>query len=223
MKKSILIMSLFAPLSALAFSSLSEQSNYYQNLLANPPNTYTITKSKDFAKGEARPKAVLKGVFYFGGTDTKRDLLSNSYQQMLCKENFSQAYAVYTKVNKTVKCDGNNMAYNFFGQASIKDNGGAKVRTLLEQIYSIIKSNGSEGPIYLHCWYGVHASNTIAQIVQKQFCGISDDTAYSNWDNVDLYNGLGKDDVAKNLQKIANFTAYDDLKITEQEKATVCY
>src|SRR5690606_25842282 len=74
-------------LSAQAFSSLSEQASYYQGLYNNPSSNISISKS-EMNKGETRPKAILKGVYYFGGVDTKRDLLSRNYQNLLCENGF---------------------------------------------------------------------------------------------------------------------------------------
>lgn len=213
---------LFISQQAFAFSSLREQSQWFQNLFGNPSSTTKITKT-EYNQGETRPKAVLKGVFYFGGTDKKRKLLSSSYKRMLCEDGFSGVYSVYLKVSETVSCDGNKMSYSHIGQANMNQKPGDKVYRLFERIYEIIQSNGDMSALYLHCHYGVHASNTIAQMALMQFCGISKSQAKSNWDKVDLYDSLGAQGTAKQMKKIDNFTPYPEFQISAAQKAVVCF
>ena len=42
--------------------------------------------------------------------------------------------------------------------------------------------DSSQGPIYLHCWNGWHASGYVAAILLKQFCGYNDIEAVTYWD-----------------------------------------
>lgn len=223
--KSLILTSLFAavvPGTAMAFDSLAAQADYYQNLFSNPPsNTKIATGSMN--KGETRPKAVLKGVYYFGGTDGRRTPLSSTYQGLLCHHGFSRAYSVYSQVDTQARCERNEVTYKYIGQAKHAADGGTKVAALMKQIYDVIKSNGQMGPIYLHCYYGVHASNTISQMVLKQFCGISDAQASSNWDKVNIYNSLREPGPTENKAKIAAYRVDPRLAITEAEKAVVCY
>lgn len=219
MKAIVLLGILISTNSVYGFSSLSEQANYYQALYNNPSNPTEISKS-DMNKGETRPKAVLKGAFYFGGSDKKRELLSSNYQQLLCTEGFSQVYSVYSSVNKAVTCAQNEMNYDHIGSPKADGN---RPYQLMESIYNVIKANGAQGPIYTHCYYGVHASNSYAQMALKQFCDISNDEAVSNWNKVNLYNSLDAANKAKQLEIIRSFKPYPEFKITDAEKATVCY
>jgi hypothetical protein len=91
------------------------------------------------------------------------------------------------------------------------------------QISEIIKANGNRGPIYLHCYYGVHASNTYAQMVLKQFCNISDEKAVDNWNKVDLYDSLDEENKQKQLNIVRNFRPFSDLVISENERSVICY
>lgn len=222
MKSIIAISLLLLPFSASAFSSLAEQARYFQDVYGNPSSPTQVTKT-EMNRGETRPKAVLKGVFYFGGSDQGRKLLSSSYQNLMCEHGFSQAYSVYDKPSKGTSCSGNSMEYSHIGQASVDSDGGSRVASLMRKLYRIIKANGSEGPVYVHCYYGVHASNTIAQMVLKQFCGISDATAVANWNKVDLYDSLGEPNLSRELEKVQNYSPDPSLQLSASEKATVCY
>ena len=222
MKTVICTVLLFALQTAHArtFDSLSAQADYFQKLYANAPNSTTINTKSEMATGETRPKAVLKGVYYFGGSDGKRTPLSAAYQTKLCGHGFAQAYSVYNQVGASA-CNGLN--YNFIGQATATSNGGPKVAALMQEIYKIIKGNGRLGPIYLHCYYGVHASNTISQMVLKQFCGIDDATAISNWNKVNYLNSLLEPGPTNEKAKIQAYRPDPSLAITPEERAVVCY
>ncbi|MCB0408177.1 MAG: hypothetical protein KDD34_08240 [Bdellovibrionales bacterium] len=219
MTYSFLFLSLYAQA-----KSLEENVNQYTNLFGSYPSSTTIMQNSPLNRGgEMRPKTILKGVFYFGGSDIKRGLLSKNTQDFLCTSGFSATYSVYdSPKNSSFACKGNSMSYSKTGEASKSDNGGYRVRQLLENLYNIIQSNDNKGPVYLHCWYGVHASNTIAQIVLKQFCGWSTDELIHNWDNIDIYNSLGEKGRKENLEKISIFQPYEDLHISTSAQSLIC-
>ncbi len=219
MKTLVLFSFLMAVETSFGFSSLSQQAIYYQDLYNNPSDSTQISKSQ-MNQGETRPKAVLKGVFYFGGSDRKREALSSNYQGLLCSEGFSQAYSVYTSVDKTASCSEGELNYNHIGTPKAD---GARPRLVMQSIYNVIKAGGSLGPIYLHCYYGVHASNSFAQMALKQFCGISNDQAVANWNKVNLYDSLDAANKAKQLDIIRSFKPYAEFAITADERSTVCY
>lgn len=208
-----------------AQASLESQASEYTSFLGSTSNPTKIMSKSALNRGkDMRPKTVLKGVLYFGGSDRHRALLSSGTQKFLCENGFSAVYSVYdTPGSSSISCGGNVARYRKVGEASSSGNGGSKVREFLESIYDVIQSNGRLGPIYLHCWYGVHASNTLAQIALKQFCGLSDSQLTKNWDAVDLYDSLGRSGMQKNLQKIYNFEPYSDLQISDSARRTICH
>jgi hypothetical protein len=223
MKLTFVIFTFLVSIAASA-APLSQVVDHYTQYLGDYGSSTAIMKNSPLHRGgDMRPKTVLKGVFYFGGSDVKRDLLSSGTQSFLCSSGFSATYSVYNKVDTRVSCSGNSMEYTRIGEATSGGNGGPRVKALLEKLYSIIKSGGAEGPVFLHCWYGVHASNTIAQIILKQFCGESDDLLSSNWRKVDLYRGLGEAGVQKNIAKVRAFEPYSHLSITAEERTAICY
>lgn len=212
----------FMSVNANAFENLYEQATYFQELFGNPPSNTAISNS-DYNQGETRPKAVLKGVFYFGGSNVRRDLLSSSFRTKICNDGFSKVYSVYNDVNTTISCKHNNLSYARIGQAALEPRQGDNVYELLANLYDIIQANGRSSAVYLHCYYGVHASNTIAQMVLMQFCGISEDEAIHNWDKVDLYDSLGREGTQLQFQKIRNFTPYPEFAISDEQRRAICY
>jgi hypothetical protein len=219
MKAFVLFCFLGAANTVYGFSSLSQQAAYYQDLYNNPTGPTQISKSQ-MTIGETRPKAVLKGVFYFGGSDRKRETLSSDYQELLCSEGFSQTYSVYSSVSKTVTCSEGEMNYNHIGTPKADGN---RPYQLMQSLYNVIKAGGSLGPVYVHCYYGVHASNSFAQMALKQFCGISNEQAVDNWNKVNLYNSLDAENKAKQLEIVRSFRPYPEFAITAAERAVVCY
>ncbi len=221
MKKAI-ILGIFLSHQAFAFSDLNEQVSWFQGLFGNPTSSTQITKT-EFNQGDTRPKAALKGVFYFGGSDAKRKLLSNDYRKLLCESGFSKIYSVYIKVDKNISCENNNLSYSYIGEARTNQKSGDRVYELLSGIHNIIQRDGAVPAIYLHCYYGVHASNTIAQMALMQFCGISKEQAHKNWHANDIYNSLGAEGTAKQMRKINNFEPYNEFAISKEQQAKVCY
>ncbi len=223
--KTVLMTFIFTTFSTMAHARLQTMVADYTQFLGKTSSSTRIMKNSPLNRGkDMRPKTVLKGVLYFGGSDRKRALLSSSTQQFLCESGFSTIYSVYDTPNRSqINCNGNTTRYRKIGEAKSSDNAGSRVRTFLEDIYDIIQSNGTLGPIYLHCWYGVHASNTIAQIALKQFCGVSDSELARNWDTVDIYDSLGSKGMRKNIKKIQNFSPYQDLMISAKQRQHICH
>lgn len=227
MKFTVLALLLLVSTQVMAydFPSLSQQATYFQSVYGNPSNAYTITQT-EMNQGQTRPKAVLKGVYYFGGVDKKESLtspLSSGYRNLLCGHGFTQAYTVYNAPTTSTSCSKGTMEYTRIAEAAESADGGPRVKAMMQKIHEIIKADGKKGPIYLHCAYGVHASNTISQMVLKQFCGISDEEASRNWDRVNYANSLGATGVAKQKAKIRAFRPDPALSLTAEERAIVCY
>lgn len=201
--------------------SLAEKVETFERLFNYPSSsTQVASKSSRYNRGETRPKSILKGVFYIGGSDRKRELLSGSFLDEICEDGFSRVYSVYRSVDRTVHCSNNSISYRYIGEAR-DSGGGANVRELLQYLYNEV-INGDNGAVLLHCHYGVHASNTIAQMVQMQFCGISKSEAKRNWDVIDLYDSLGAKGRSRQFEKIDGFTPYADLRLTAAQQELIC-
>ncbi len=200
--------------------NLETKISHFQNLFNNPTSSTSISQSS-YNTGETRPKSILKGVFYIGGSDRRRALLSSGFLDKICSDDFSRVYSVYERVDRTVSCSGNSMKYEFIGEAR-DGGGGSRIYNLLAYLYEQV-IHGDEGAVYLHCHYGVHASNTIAQMALMQFCGISKAQAKQNWDVIDLYDSLGASGRARQFEKIDEFTPYGEFQLTSDLKNKICH
>ena len=168
-------------------------------------------------------RVVMPGVLYRGGTegprasvDGPRAPLRNQSLQALCKAGFSQAvYAYRTGWNGTenVSCDGNSLQYDYHQW----DN-----RAALKQVF--IKLHGiitqGKGAMYVHCWYGLHASGFISATALAQFCGWDSHKAADYWDSV-IPPSIR---YPKEHAQVASFVRFTDpeLQISVQDAARVC-
>lgn len=198
----------------------AQSSGYFEGLFGNPSSSTTITETS-YNQGDTRPKSILKNVFYIGGSDRRRSLMSSGFLNNMCEAGFSRVYSVYKKVDRRVSCGGNSYDYSYIGEAKT-DGGGRRVERLFSYLYSEV-INGSEGAVFLHCHYGVHASNTIGQMALMQFCGVSRDQAKRNWDVIDLYDSLGAKGRARQFRKIDDFTPFAEFSITASQRAQICH
>jgi hypothetical protein len=207
--------------SQMAFSqNLRDKISHFQNIFNNPGSSTEISQSS-YNAGETRPKAILKGAFYIGGSDRRRELLSSSMTNQMCADDFSRIYSVYIDVDTTVSCGSNTLDYVYIGEAR-DGGGGSRVYNLMSYLYNDV-INGSAGAVYLHCYYGVHASNTLAQMALMQFCGISKEQAKSNWDVIDIYDSLGAKGRRRQFQKIDEFNPFPEFQLTAQQRSQICH
>lgn len=119
-------------------------------------------------------KTVMSGILYRGGGNGSRVPMSDSSLRQLCEAGFSKAFYLYGKGSgKTLNCGSNTIQYKNVRYSNPKP--------ILEAVYQSIQNNS--GPIYEHCWYGVHASGFIAAVALRQFCGYSAEQAVSYWND----------------------------------------
>lgn len=218
--KKIVFLSIFL-FSQMALSqSLRDKISHFQYLFDNPNSSTEISKSS-YNSGDTRPKAILKGAFYIGGSDRRRALLSSSMTKQMCNDDFSRIYSVYIDVDTQINCGSNSVDYVYIGEAR-DGGGGSRVYNLMSYLYNDV-INGSAGAVYLHCYYGVHASNTLAQMALMQFCGISKDQAKRNWDDIDIYDSLGAKGRRRQFEKIDEFSPYPEFQLTAAQRNQVCH
>jgi len=171
-------------------------------------------------------RVVMPGVLYRGGTegpraggDGPRRPLQNQSLQALCKAGFSQAvYAYRTGWNGTenVSCAGNSLQYDYHQW----DNRVALKRVFIK-IHEIITQG--KGAMYVHCWYGLHASGFISATALAQFCGPAgwdSRKAAKYWDSV-IPPTIR---YPKEHDQVANFVRFTDpeLQISVQDATRVC-
>lgn len=118
-------------------------------------------------------KTVMPGALYRGGSTGGRNPMNDSALQGLCEDGFSTAVFLYGRgsSDRNMSCSRGNTSYKNISMS--------KDKKILGLIYNAIQ-NGS-GPVYVHCWYGVHASGYIAAVALRQFCGYSAEQAVSYW------------------------------------------
>jgi hypothetical protein len=200
--------------------------------LAQPAGTEDadMTKEKLFPVGGGvgltHFRVVMPGVLYRGGTegpragvDGPRRPLQNQSLQALCKAGFSQAvYAYRTGWNGTenVSCAGNSLQYEYHQW----DNRAA-LKQVFVKLHEIITQD--KGAMYVHCWYGLHASGFISATALAQFCGTAgwdSRRAAEYWDSVIP----PKIRYPKEHDQVANFVRFTDpeLQISVQDATRVC-
>lgn len=164
-------------------------------------------------------RPVLAGVLYragFKGGDKNRTGLSGEQRESLCAAGFSSArYVDFGKNTKygTTQCSSGSLAYNSARSTRPSD--------VMKELHGIIK-NPSQGPMLVHCMWGVHSSGAISAMALVQFCGWSEERAKKYWD--DARNGA---DCAGGCsgwidKHFETFKLDASLKISDAERAAIC-
>jgi hypothetical protein len=141
--------------------------------------TDLYSKVSNPVPGTVNMKSVLPGFVYRGGSSTQNNVaLSDSQLLNLCKAGFSAAVYAYPTVGgfheHEVSCGSNRIHYyGFSGESS-----GGRGNTMSLIAKTI---NEGRGPVYVHCWNGLHSSGNIAGTTLMSFCGMSASQAASYW------------------------------------------
>lgn len=155
---------------------------------------------------------VMPGALYRGGGTGGRQPVSTPTLRSMCDGGIRSAVYLYrTGFNgpQTESCGSGQISYKYI-QWDRND------RAILTELHKMIVEG--RGPMYVHCWYGVHASGYISAVALKQFCGYSDSEALDYWNSY----------VAKKIRypKIQNmvvkFQPYPELNISAAQAAKVC-
>ena len=160
-------------------------------------------------------KMVMPGVLYRGGGTGPQAPLTSDPLQALCNDGFEAAVYVYGKGwrggPRLVSCGNGRLTY-----VSKRWDHPDKQHEIMQELYNIIQEG--HGAMYVHCWYGMHASGYIAASALKQFCGLSDEKAVAYWNS----------NVPQKLQypnvqaKVRAFKPYPELQIGAEQQARVC-
>jgi len=162
---------------------------------------------------------VLSGVLYragFKGGDKARTGLNSQQRESLCEEGFSSArYVDFGKNTSygTTKCGPRSLAYNPARSTRAGD--------VMKELHGIIKNPG-QGPMLVHCMWGVHSSGAISAMALVQFCGWSEDRAKKYWD--EARNGADCSGGCSSWidKHFASFTVDPSLTISDAERAAIC-
>jgi len=171
------------------------------------------------AEGLDFVRPVLSGVLYragFKGGDKGRTGLSSAQREGLCEAGFSSArYVDFGKNTSygTTNCGSNSMSYKAASSTKGSD--------VMKDLYSIIKNPG-QGPMLVHCMWGVHSSGAISAMALVQFCDWSEDRAKAYWD--EARNGADCSGGCDTWidKHFASFKVDPSLKISDAERAAIC-
>lgn len=159
-------------------------------------------------------KVVMPGVLYRGGGAGGRVPMGPAQLDALCESGFSNATYAYKTGwtgSQNVSCGSNRISYDYRQW----DNSGA-VKTTLRDLHDIIRSGS--GAMYVHCWYGVHASGYVAAVALAQFCDYSPEQAVEYWKK----HVPTKLQYPKVIDMIRKFQPYKEFEISAGERARVC-
>ena len=166
-------------------------------------------------EGTRRFTEVIDSVLYFGGvarSDSTRNPLTSSALSNLCNKGFGESIYLYdhNAVDTNVSCGAGNLRYHFIDWR--------KPEYIMKRIFQ--NYSGDKGAVYVHCWNGVHASNAIAAVALKQFCGWSDDQAIDWWDA----HSAGSDgDVRKwSVRRIQKYKVDSSMQLSAEDQKILC-
>lgn len=132
--------------------------------------------------GVSNFKMVMPGVLYRGGNTggVNQVPMQSQSVQALCNDGFVSAVYAYG-ANwpggvQTSQCTGGSLNY-----IMKRWDHPTEVSDVMRELYEVIQRG--QGAMYVHCWYGVHASGLIVTAALQQFCGLSADEAVDYWDS----------------------------------------
>lgn len=158
-------------------------------------------------------REVLPGILYRGGAYNKRSPLNHGQLQALCEEGMGTAIYLYKTgfagPSKTT-CAKGSMSYQSSSYS------GTGLNSIHQQIYDSIKSNHE--PIFVHCWYGIHATGLVAATSLMQFCNMPTEKAVQYW-KVGIAPQLQYQTV---IDSIRSFRPDPKFELTAQERNQFC-
>ncbi|MGZ6479793.1 MAG: hypothetical protein ACXWQE_10845 [Bdellovibrionales bacterium] len=179
-------------------------------------------------------REVLPGLVYRGGANNafnKHGKRSNSNPlpleglNHLCQEGFANSVYLYSTNYASsahvancapVRPASGHLDYSQKSPLLYK----AAVQDMLKLVYETINGR-TNGPVYLHCWNGWHASGYISALILRQFCGFTPAQAVNYWNiNTDGNNkGAEYDKIRAN---ISAYVADPALTISPSMQSQIC-
>lgn len=213
------VRSAIALATALLFNTAaaSAETNYTARNGA-PDNGAMYARGQAF-EGMSFVRPVLSGVLYrggFQGGDSERTGLNDTQRQSLCDAGFSQArYADFGKNTSYGATQCSTGSLNYQSARS------SRPSEVMQAIHNVIQ-NPSEGPVMVHCMWGVHASGALSAMALVQFCGWSESRAKDYWN--EARNGApcsgGCDSWID--RRFEHFSVDATLNISDVERAAIC-
>ena len=159
-------------------------------------------------------KTVMPGVLYRGGGAGGRTPIGEAQLDALCEGGFSHATYAYKTGwtgTKNVSCGNNRINYEYRQWDSA-----SALKSTFRDLHDIIR--GGSGAMYVHCWYGVHASGYVSALALMQFCGYSSEEAVAYWKK----HVPAKLQYQKVIDKIRQFQPHKEFEISSGDRARVC-
>jgi hypothetical protein len=173
----------------------------------------------DAVDGMSFFRPVLSGVLYrggFKGGDKNRTGLSNSQRKELCEKGFSKAF--YADFGKNTDYGKTSCSAGTLDYESARS---SRPSAVMKAIHDVIEKQ-NEGPVFVHCMWGVHSSGALSAMALVQFCGWSEERAKKYWNDArnNAPCGGGCDKWIDN--KFKNFKVDPSLKISKAQQAAIC-
>jgi hypothetical protein len=158
-------------------------------------------------------REVMPGVLYRGGANNGHAPLSHDELNALCEDDIGTAIYLYT-----TGFSGPSVTHCSKGSLDYIDKGweGSGRTAVHKQIYDVIKNKGK--PVFIHCWYGIHATGAVAATALMQFCNVSPQQAVNYW-KVGI---PAKLQYPRVIQSIMSFTPDPALRLTPEERDQYC-
>jgi hypothetical protein len=183
--------------------------------LMKPPNVFAqkIMQTGGQFHGIRDFREVMPGALYRGGANNGHAPLRQDELDALCEDDIGTAIYLYT-----TGFSGPSVTHCSKGSLDYVDKGweGQGRATIHKQIYNTIKSKGK--PVFIHCWYGIHATGAVAATALMQFCNVSPKQAVEYW-KVGVPPKL---QYPKVIQSILGFKPNPELQLTPEERDQYC-
>ena len=183
--------------------------------------------------GARNVRVLLYGISYRGGANNyyHRDNPRNNMNPLpedglmnLCQEGFKKAVYLYTTrfetATKTTSCSSFRDSESVLNYYKLPPENTNNMYKILEMTYQAILDQ-NQGPIYIHCWNGWHASGLASAITLRQFCSYDAEKAVRYWDaNTD---GNNTDPNYQRIRdKIRAFEPYPEFTIQPIIQTIIC-
>jgi hypothetical protein len=175
--------------------------------LAQPPK---IMQTGSTYHGIRDFREVMPGALYRGGANNGHAPLNHD---ALCEDDIGTAIYLYT-----TGFSGPSVTHCSKGDLNYIDKGweGSGRAAVHKQVYDSIKSKGK--PVFIHCWYGIHATGAVAATALMQFCNLPPKQAVDYW-KVGVPVKL---QYPKVIQSIETFRPNPELQLTPEERSKYC-
>lgn len=158
-------------------------------------------------------REVMPGILYRGGANNGRNSLNSNQLQALCQNGIGTSIYLYStgfSGPTNVSCAQGTTSYQHLGYQ------GQDLRAIHRMIYNSIKSD--QKPVFIHCWYGIHATGLVAATALMQFCNATPSQAVAYW-KVGIAPSL---QYPKVMQAVQSFQPDPSLELTRSEQSRYC-